>query len=1440
MQAPFASVINGRATTMNGRSVNTSAAETIRVLITDGSADPAHVSCTMVDPITGIGVVGVNSTVAVLNSLSVSIPWSSMPLDSALGITALFSSTTGYATGSEWFIFVASGGAVTTVPQPSSPLVAVMTAATICASTHTIIIDGGGSRCTFSWSSTVLGVTTRGVQVPILPYWVGNAELPNGIFLRFFSVTGFRIGTQWGISIVASALQSDFTLSLTASPLTVLNAIASGSTVSSYYFVRIVSCATGSIDQFTGLAVDQFEVSNAGSPYVGTYDIVSPSIPLGNVELGNGISIHFAANSGYAPGQLWTVKTSASQVAVSSSPSTREFAMCSNRGVCDTATGECNCANGYAGGDCSTLAAVSTSHNGMPALVLERTGLFSGTLLELATSRAAAPDFNFVTASAAGIPVFSITGDGTVSASGTIESEYLTAVGGATLGAALTVLAGGIDVVGGGITIAEGGADIAEFRNTNVLRIASEYPHVSGYGAAVLRLETAASSSAGFDFIEAVANGVTVFRVDGTGDIYLGANDAIRISADGFVQTKSNSALDIESAAAQTVILRAGGSSSTAVAGSLSLAGGLGTGGFGGGSVTIAGGASALGGSGGNIALIPGTGALPGEIILFDGDPMASATAVLTITGNTGMAKVSQLNVSGTATLASTLAVLGTTTLQTLNVAGSATLTSLQVSGIAILTNANANNINTNTLTSHTTSTYSLDVTHGTVAAGGTILSGGVSTTGGVVSLMSGAALDALIATADNAGGAVGNVHVQAGAGLSGGSVIVSTGATAGSLTLTSATSASLATGSTISMIAGTTATLTAGVSSGLTLTGGTSGVTISTPGAAGSTGSISIEAGASTSGTGGSVFLSPGTGTTEGHVIVYDGVIGGSTAVITVAGGSGTASLSALAVTGTSSLASLSVAGAGSLVSVTVSGSSSLTTLAVSGSSSLTTLAVSGSSSLASITVSGSSSLMTLAVSGSSSLTTLAVSGSSSLTTLAVSGSSSLASITVSGSSSLTTLAVSGSSSLTTLAVSGSSSLSSITASGASSLTTLAVSGSSSLTTLAVSGSSSLASLAVSTGAAVAGGTILSGGLSTTGGVVSLVSGAALDALLVTADNAGGAVGNVHVQAGAGLSGGSVIVSTGATAGSLTLTSATSASLATGSSISMIAGTTATLTAGVSSGLTLTGGTSGVTISTPGAAGSTGSISIVSGVSASGIAGSVFVSPGTGISNGTVVVYDGVIGGSTAVITVSGGSGTVLLSALAVTGSASLSTLAVSGASSLASLGVSGGSTFSSVTISGVATFQSSLVTLQYAAVNNGITVAGASSFATIAAASVAASTFVTTSQLGLGAVQSVSLSPFKVDLSTGSVFKVIAGTTVPTVATSLGFQYFTLIGTFGMVQTVPASPSPNPLPIVYPSGKTSGFCSGSNYCSVQMYWDGTLFYTLSVTQFAVLPALT
>ncbi|GMI18818.1 hypothetical protein TrLO_g6162 [Triparma laevis f. longispina] len=144
------------------------------------------------------------------------------------------------------------------------------------------------------------------------------------------------------------------------------------------------------------------------------------------------------------------------------STNVREYAECSNRGICDHSTGQCTCATGYTGVSCDTAdgtvqGAVSNTISDV-MLLYASSGSFAGNNLRLKTDKAANDDFNFLYAEANSLGVYTHSGDGDI----TMHQGGLTiTAGGETItNGGLVVTAAGQTITAGGLTVQAGGASI--------------------------------------------------------------------------------------------------------------------------------------------------------------------------------------------------------------------------------------------------------------------------------------------------------------------------------------------------------------------------------------------------------------------------------------------------------------------------------------------------------------------------------------------------------------------------------------------------------------------------------------------------------------------------------------------------------------------------------------------------------------------------------------------------------------------------------------------------------------------------------------------------------------------------------------------------------------------------------------------------------------------
>ena len=284
-QAPLAVVTAAPSSpSMSASGLATSAADAFRVWISDAAAVPQACSYETFDPATGLAVgAGVSGSALPLDDAAgVAIPQGPAGAGvAAHGVLAHFSSERAFAPLSEWVVLVAAGGATATIAQPNAPLVVEATVGTTFAASYIVTIATASS---FSVSATVAGVTALSGPFAIASYWLGNAQLGNGLTLRFAATAGHRVGVAWRLAATAAGAAS-----LSATAETRLRVTTSGVTAAGAYHVRIASC---------GGAADTFVYSIAGGAWSAPVDVKAPTDPAGNTELGNGLVLRFASTTG--------------------------------------------------------------------------------------------------------------------------------------------------------------------------------------------------------------------------------------------------------------------------------------------------------------------------------------------------------------------------------------------------------------------------------------------------------------------------------------------------------------------------------------------------------------------------------------------------------------------------------------------------------------------------------------------------------------------------------------------------------------------------------------------------------------------------------------------------------------------------------------------------------------------------------------------------------------------------------------------------------------------------------------------------------------------------------------------------------------------------------------------------------------------------------------
>ncbi|GMI14279.1 hypothetical protein TrVE_jg3786, partial [Triparma verrucosa] len=239
----------------------------------------------------------------------------------------------------------------------------------------------------------------------------------------------------------------------------------------------------------------------------------------------------------------------------SQSTNVREYAECSNRGLCDHSTGQCTCVAGYTGVSCDTadgnVAAQVTSPISDVMLLYASSGNFAGNSLRLKTDRAANDDFNFVYAESNSLGVYTHSGDGditmhqgglTITAGGetitngglvvTAAGQTITAggltiqAGGASVKGGLKVNTGGQTVEAGGLTVTDGGTTLTTHSPTDTALHVFASSAKRGTKSAIMRIQANTNGTRdnpydhNFNLIDTVigtntAPNITVFRVTG-------------------------------------------------------------------------------------------------------------------------------------------------------------------------------------------------------------------------------------------------------------------------------------------------------------------------------------------------------------------------------------------------------------------------------------------------------------------------------------------------------------------------------------------------------------------------------------------------------------------------------------------------------------------------------------------------------------------------------------------------------------------------------------------------------------------------------------------------------------------------------------------------------------------------------------------------------------
>ena len=241
--------------------------------------------------------------------------------------------------------------------------------------------------------------------------------------------------------------------------------------------------------------------------------------------------------------------------------STKEYIACSNRGICNSVLGECVCFTNFYGPDCHSRGVTSETVDNAAGMTISSTGdSYTGNVLELASVRGSSSAFNFLKATASGIPVFTVRGDGQVIAANGVH-----------------VTKGGATIAAGGLTLDEGEISIYDDGSNPVLTAGAMG---SGFTSDILRLDAKQAASTNFNFFHLRSDfdsgGVTRFKIDGSGQVFITATTASTSTTTGSLTTTGGVGIAKALYVGEKVVVMDTTVATSSTTGSVTIAGGLG------------------------------------------------------------------------------------------------------------------------------------------------------------------------------------------------------------------------------------------------------------------------------------------------------------------------------------------------------------------------------------------------------------------------------------------------------------------------------------------------------------------------------------------------------------------------------------------------------------------------------------------------------------------------------------------------------------------------------------------------------------------------------------------------------------------------------------------------------------------------------------------------
>jgi hypothetical protein len=138
--------------------------------------------------------------------------------------------------------------------------------------------------------------------------------------------------------------------------------------------------------------------------------------------------------------------------------------------------------------------------------------------LSVTTATTGVNSFDLLVAKSNGVSLFKVDGLGKT----TIASGGLDVGGGVSISSGgLNVAGVGATVVSGGLVVTDGGSSITQSHTSS--SGLTVHTSSTSYSGSVLSVTTATTGVNSFDLLVAKSNGVSLFKVDGLGDVYIGS-----------------------------------------------------------------------------------------------------------------------------------------------------------------------------------------------------------------------------------------------------------------------------------------------------------------------------------------------------------------------------------------------------------------------------------------------------------------------------------------------------------------------------------------------------------------------------------------------------------------------------------------------------------------------------------------------------------------------------------------------------------------------------------------------------------------------------------------------------------------------------------------------------------------------------------------------------